>query len=158
MLPAHSHDVAGDLLEKFLECPKFWQCSCHIVSRALNSCFSRLVFGIFRSLFLYFVIGLLDSSCRILTKFGCINRDISSVTSSKLVGSISLILLLCIFSYREKVETENKTQMKGISAEPRKAQSVIRAFPTNECEVIIFNNMPETNHLINIQGGWNFTI
>ena len=33
MLPAHLHDAAGDLfttVEKILECPKFWQCSCQI--------------------------------------------------------------------------------------------------------------------------------
>ena len=60
MLPAHFHDAAGDmftLVEKFLECPKFWQCSCHIVLCSLNLCYIRLVFGIFRSLLLYFVLG-----------------------------------------------------------------------------------------------------
>ena len=39
MLPAHFYDAAGDLfttVEKFLECSKFWQCSCHIVSCSLT--------------------------------------------------------------------------------------------------------------------------
>ena len=60
MLPAHFHDAGGDLfttVEKFWACPKFWQCSCHILSYSLNSHYYRLVFGIFRSLLLYFVLG-----------------------------------------------------------------------------------------------------
>ena len=65
----------------------FWQCSCHIVSCSLNSCYIRLVFRIFRSCF-YISCWLLGSSCGILTKFAFINSDISSVTSSKWVGSI----------------------------------------------------------------------
>ena len=64
MLPAHFHEAAGDLLtivEKFWDCPKFWQCS-------LNSCYFRVVFRIFRSLLLYHLnsnlIVQLDNSSR----------------------------------------------------------------------------------------------
>ena len=78
MLPAHFHDVAGDLfttVEKFWDCPKFWQCSCYIVLCSLNSCYIRLVFGIFRNLLLYFVLGSQVALVVFLTKFGFINRD-----------------------------------------------------------------------------------
>ena len=60
MVPAHFHDAAGDLftiMKKFWDCPKFWQCSCHIVVCSLNSCYIRVVFSIFHSLLLYFVLG-----------------------------------------------------------------------------------------------------
>ena len=68
MLPSHFHDAAGDLftiVEKFWDCPKFYQCSCHIVLCSLNSCYIRLVLGIFRNLLLYCIVGLLGSSCSI---------------------------------------------------------------------------------------------
>ena len=60
MVPAHLHDAPGDLftiVEKFWDCPKFWQCSCYIVICSLNSCYIRVLFGVFRSLLLYFVLG-----------------------------------------------------------------------------------------------------
>ena len=59
MLPAHFHDAAGDLLtivEKFWDCPKFWLCSCYIVFCSLNSSYIRVLFGVFRSLLVYFVL------------------------------------------------------------------------------------------------------
>ena len=92
MRPAHFHDVAGDLftiVEKFLECSK-------ILAMLLSHSVMLLKFVLYSfsvRYFSYFVfifrVGLIDSCCRILIKFGCINRDISSATSSKWAGSIT---------------------------------------------------------------------
>ena len=63
--------LAADLftiVEKFWDCSKFLQCSCNIVLCSLNSCDIRVVFAIFRSLLLYFVLGSEGAPVEILTK------------------------------------------------------------------------------------------
>ena len=78
MLPSHFHDAADDLfttVEKFWDCTKFWECSCHIVLYSLDSCHIRVVFGIFRSLLLCFVLGSKGAPVNFFTKFCFINCD-----------------------------------------------------------------------------------
>ena len=68
-----------------------------ILAMLLSHCVMLLKFVLYSFSARYFSkfafiyrVGLLGSSCKILTKFAFINRDISSVTSSKLAGSILL--------------------------------------------------------------------
>ena len=79
-------------MEKFWvwDCSKFWQHSCHVVLCSLNSCYIRVVFDIVRNLLLYLVLGSQGAPVAFLFKFGFIDRNISSVTSSKWAGGISM--------------------------------------------------------------------
>ena len=98
MLPAHFHDAAGDLftiVDIFLGLSRILAMLLSHRVMLLKFVFYSCSVRYFSYFDIIFRLGLIGSSCGILTKFTFINRDISSVISSKWAGSIIKTAMCC---------------------------------------------------------------